>query len=276
MPVAATPDPRRTADDGIGERRVNGDASASGRPAAGEYDRLPARVWWLGGLMVAIGLVTFFLMSTQGQRHGYWYLLFYSIPSNTAISLFPHEPVLIYYGRFASIWLSAAAATGGTLVAGWLDHRVFVPLLNYSKATSYKRNRIYRKAIGLFMRYPFATIVVTGFTPIPFWPFKFLTLSIRYPLHRYLAALALARYPRYVLLGWLGATVGIPNWVLMATVIVVFSAYGVRGIPALRAHLRAQRRGAERTRAAEEGDAAQVGGGGRAGAGARRVEGGAL
>jgi membrane protein YqaA with SNARE-associated domain len=229
---------------------VNGSTALPDRaPAADEYDRLPARVWWLGGLMVAIGLITFFLMSTQGERHGYWYLLFYSIPSNTAISIFPHEPVLIYYGRFANIWISAAAATGGTLIAGYLDHRVFVPLLNYSKVVSYKKSRFYRKAIELFMRHPFATIVVTGFTPIPFWPFKFLCLSIRYPLHRYLAALSMARFPRYAVLAWLGAVVGIPDWILISSVVVVFSAYGVRAIPALRDHLRARRRGEGRPQA---------------------------
>jgi membrane protein YqaA with SNARE-associated domain len=128
--------------------------------------------------MVAIGLVTFFLMSTRGQDGGYWYLLFYSIPSNTAISLFPHEPVLIYYGKFADLWLSAAAATAGTVIAGWLDHRVFVPVLNYRRITSYKQSRFYRASTKLFMRYPFATLLVTGFTPIPFWPFKFLCFSI--------------------------------------------------------------------------------------------------
>jgi membrane protein YqaA with SNARE-associated domain len=218
--------------------------------AKSEYDRLPARVWWLGGLMAAIGAVTFFLMSTKGESHGYLYLLFYSIPSNTAISIFPHEPVLIYYGRFANIWISAAAATGGTLVAGWLDHRVFVPVLNYSKITGYKKNRFYRKATDLFMRYPFATIVVTGFTPIPFWPFKFLCLSIHYPLRRYLAALSAGRFPRYAVLAWLGATVGIPNWILLGTVLVIFSAYAFRGIPPLLEFLRA-RRGRRRRTGAE-------------------------
>lgn len=205
-----------------------------------EYERLPPRVWWLSAVMVLIGIVTFILMSL-GDRfaEGYLYLFFYSIPANTAISVFPHEPVLIWYGKFANLWVSAAAATGGTLVAGFLDHRVFVPVLNYRKITSYKQNRFYKKATALFMKYPFATILVTGFTPIPFFPFKFLCFSIHYPLDRYLLALSVARFPRYFLLAWVGAAFGIPTWILILSVVVIFGLYAIRGGPALMRRLRA-------------------------------------
>ncbi len=194
--------------------------------------------------MLLIGVVTFVLMSLDGHAEGYFYLFFYSIPSNTAISVFPHEPVLIYFGTFADIWISAAAATGGTIVAGWLDHRVFVPVLNYSKLISYKRSRFYKKAAEIFMKYPFATIVVTGFTPIPFWPFKFLCFSIHYPLTRYLSALSLGRFPRYAFLAWIGSEFHVPAWLLIATVIAIFSVYAIRGIPWLRHQMQARRQAA--------------------------------
>lgn len=183
--------------------------------------------------MVAIGLVTFLLISTKGNHNGYLYLFFYSIPANTAISVFPHEPILIYYGTFANWWIAALAATGGTIVAGLLDHQVFVPVLNLKSVTSYKRSSFYKRATAIFMRYPFATLVATGFTPIPFWPFKLLAFSIHYPLQRYLAALTISRFPRYYLLAWLGAAIGIPTWVLIGIVAVIFTTYAIRGVPLL-------------------------------------------
>jgi membrane protein YqaA with SNARE-associated domain len=192
--------------------------------------------------MVLMGLVTFVLMNLNGHNQSYLYLFFYSIPSNTAISVFPHEPILIWYGGWANIWASAAAATGGTIVSGWLDHRVFVPVLNYTKLTSYKKSRFYQKLTKIFMRYPFATLVLTGLTPIPFWPFKFLCFSIHYPLVRYLAALGSGRFPRYVLLAWVGAAFEIPGWILIVTVVVIFSVYAIRGIPALWQIIRERRR----------------------------------
>ena len=212
---------------------MNDGAALAERPFGGtDYDQLPARVWWLGALMLVIGVATFTLMATNGHGEGYLYLFFYSIPSNTAISVFPHEPVLIWYGTIANMWLASLAATGGTIVSGWLDHRVFVPVLNYTKITSYKKSRFYTKMTGIFMRYPFATIVLTGLTPIPFWPFKILCFSIHYPLWRYLSALALGRFPRYLFLAWVGAKFEVPAWILIVTVIVIFSVYAIRGVPA--------------------------------------------
>lgn len=207
-----------------------------------EYDQLPLRVYVMGAMMILLGLVTFVLMSTSEGENSYLYLFLYLIPSNTAISLFPHEPVLIYYGQFASIWISALVATGGTVVAGFLDHLVFVPVLNYVKITSYKESQFYKRATRIFMRYPFATILVTGMAPIPFFPFKFLCFSINYPMPRYLTALAMARFPRYALLAWLGSKFGIPGWILIASVVVIFGLYAIRGGPEVFRRLRARRK----------------------------------
>lgn len=206
-----------------------------------EYERLPLHVYVLGAAMLVIGLVTFILMSTGGKNSSYLYLFLYAIPANAAISVFPHEPVLIYYGTFANIWVTGLAALGGTIVAGYLDHRVFVPILNYRKITSYKSSAFYQKMTRLFMRLPFVTLVITASLPIPFFPFKFLSFSIHYPLWRYLTAVSLARFPRYLLLAWLGATIGVPKYLLIGAVIVVFSLYIIRGTPELYRRLRARR-----------------------------------
>lgn len=207
--------------------------------AAPVYDRLGPKVWILGGLMVLVGLVTTYLIVFRDFRsESYLYLAFYSIPANTAISFFPHEPVLIYFGKFANLWLAAAAATAGTVVAGLMDHTVFVPVLNHRSVVSYKNKRLYKRTIDYFLRYPFATLVVAGFTPIPFFPFKFLSFSIHYPLKKYLAALVVARYPRYFLLAWLGAATNIPNWILFVAFLALINLWLIKAIPAAARKLR--------------------------------------
>ena len=197
-----------------------------------EYDRLGPRVWIFSGIMVMVGIVTTILLFNDFSSDSYWYLAFYSIPANTAISLFPHEPVLIYFGKFANLWLAAAAATAGTVAAGYMDHTVFVPVLNYKSLAGYKTKRWYRKTIELFMKYPFATLVVTGFTPIPFFPFKFLSFSIHYPMWKYLTALVVARFPRYYLLALLGASFDIPTWVLVVAFLLLINLYLIKAGPA--------------------------------------------
>ncbi len=204
------------------------------------YESLGPLVWILGAVMVLMGGVTSVLMLRDFESTSYWYLAFYSIPSNTAITIFPHEPVLIYFGKFANLWISAAAATAGTLAAGLMDHLVFTPVHNLQSIQGYKEKRFYRKAIQYFMRWPFLTLCVTGLTPIPFFPFKFLCFSIQYPLWRYLTALAVSRFPRYWILAWVGYAFQVPDWILIASVVVILGLYAVKAVPAVFTRWRAR------------------------------------
>lgn len=215
--------------------------SDSTNPTPLASERLPLSAYVAGAVMLVIGVVTLLLMAADVQGHGYLYLFFYSIPANTAISVFPHEPVLIYYGKFADLTAVAVVATGGTLVGGYLDHRLFVPVLSLNRVAAYKKHRLYRKAIAYLMKYPFATLVGAGFTPVPFFPFKFLSFSMGYPLAHYLGALVVGRLPRYWVLAWVGAEFGIPNIILIGSVVVIFALYLVRAGPAVLRRLRAHR-----------------------------------
>lgn len=228
----------------MGQDRIDsfGD-DVGGVPKAGEQTHLGPAVWICGGLMIAIGIASAMLFLRDFRSDSYIYLAFYSIPANTAISVFPHEPVLIYFGKVADLWLAAAWATLGTGIAGVMDHLVFVPLLNLQNIQAYKRRKFYRKAIALFMKWPFATIVATAFTPVPFFPFKFLAFSIQYPMWKWVTALVVGRFPRYYLLALLGATFPVPNWILIASVALVFGLYLVKAIPEGYKRWRAERAG---------------------------------
>jgi uncharacterized membrane protein YdjX (TVP38/TMEM64 family) len=118
---------------------------------------------------------------------------------------------------------------------------VFVPVMNLKGLTGYKEKAWYQKAARLFMKYPFAVIVVAGFTPIPFFPFKFLSFSLRYPLARYLIALLVGRFPRYVLLAWIGHVIQIPTWLLIAVFGGAILAYALKGGPEVLRYLRKSR-----------------------------------
>ena len=159
------------------------------------YQKLGPKVWILGALMVVTAIVTLVLILQDFSSNSYLYLLFYAIPANSAVSVFPHEPVVIYFGSNGNVWYTAVAASMGTLIAGFLDHSVFVPVMNLQSLAGYKDKGWYQKIARLFMRYPFLVIVVTGFTPIPFFPFKFLAFSVHYPLWKYLTALLTGRFP---------------------------------------------------------------------------------
>jgi membrane protein YqaA with SNARE-associated domain len=205
------------------------------------YERLGPKVWITGAVMLVLGVVTAVLMFEDFSSSSYVYLGFYTIPANTAISVFPHEPALIWFGKNGNIWWAAIAASIGTMVAGWLDHTVFVPVMNLKAISGYKDLGWYRKIVRYFKRQPFWTLVVTGFTPIPFFPFKFLAFSVHYPMRRYLAALLVGRFPRYLLLAWLGRLLAIPDWALIAFFGAISLTYAWKGIPKLVSYLKERR-----------------------------------
>lgn len=177
-------------------------------------------------LLVAIGATAVGLRVFHADLHPQLVLFLYSIPANSAVSVFSHEIALYDYGGHQPLLLTTLTATLGTIAAGYLDWNVFVPLLQWEKVSRIRGNRLYRWAIDRFERAPFATLVVAGFTPIPFFPFKFLAFSMRYPLPRYLAALAVARAPRYFLLAWMGKAYRVPEWILLVLFLALL-AFGL-------------------------------------------------
>jgi membrane protein YqaA with SNARE-associated domain len=63
---------------------------------------------------------------------------------------------------------------------------------------------------------PFLVLAASGITPLPLFPFKAMAFAEHYPRGRYVAAIAVGRFPRYLLLAWLGIVIQIPTWVLLA------------------------------------------------------------
>ena len=143
------------------------------------------------------------------------------------MAIVPHEPVVIGFGAAYGVWSTATVATAGTITAAWIDHRVFVPLI-----TKVRNKRFFAAgAVGRLRRHfaqaPFLVLAVSGVLPIPAFPFKALAFAEHYPLGRYLAAVAAGRFPRYLLLAWLGTLVKVPVWALIGL-------FGLMSLPSLR------------------------------------------
>jgi ribonucleoside-triphosphate reductase len=191
-------------------------------------DRLPRKVYIWGAVMILLGLVNVFYLIFKPEFDPFLILFFYSIPANTAISVFPHEPIVILYGKDFNLLLIAFISTLSTVTAAYIDHTVFTPLLNYPKFSGYKDSKIYQRAIYYFGKFPFCTIVVAALTPIPFWPVKMLAFSKKYPMILYLAAVMAGRFPRYYLLAKFGEITMIPDWVIWSVFAVIFVSAGIK------------------------------------------------
>ncbi len=142
-------------------------------------------------------------------------LFAYAFLSNVALAVVPHEPVVIWYGANWGVWSTAVVGTAGPAVASVVAHRVFVPLVGRVAMQPMFVGGMVGKIRRLFSRAPFAVLALSGLTPLPAFPFKAVAFAERYPRGRYVAAVAAGRFPRYVLLAWLGVVLSVPNWVFV-------------------------------------------------------------
>ena len=187
---------------------------------------LSKKVYWFGAILVLLGLINLGMILFKPHVYGLPILFLYSIPSNLAISLFPHEPVIVFYGRLYTPLIIALVAGIATCLAGFLDYQVFTPLLNLPKLDGLKQNGVYRTSIKYFSKTPFWVIAIAGFSPIPFAPIKVLSFSTNYSLPKYLGGLFVGRVPRYYLLAWIGVALNIPNWMLIVFFLLLFLYLG--------------------------------------------------
>ena len=154
----------------------------------------------------------------------------YSFLSNFALAVIPHEPVIIFSGPRIGIWETALLATAGTVAASLADYRLFAGMISRAGMRLTSISRPARFLVRQFAHAPFAIIAASGITPLPFFPFKVLAFTSRYPLAPYLTAVTLGRLPRYLILAWLGVALELPAWLLIAAFVLLL-------IPSLRLFL---------------------------------------
>ena len=171
--------------------------------------------------MIGLICLVAFIGNSEEIIHPLLNFFIYSIPSNAAISVFPHEPILIYLGKSYDPAILAVIGTLGTIVAGLLDYFVFVPLFSLKSLDFAQRSKGYRRAKKWFNVQPFLTLSIAGFSPVPFFPFKILAFASHYPLLRYIASLVAGRMPRYYLLALFGEFFQVPNWLLISLVLIM-------------------------------------------------------
>lgn len=157
-------------------------------------------------------------------------LFFYSFPSEFLVGLVPHEPVLIYFGEFYTPLTVMLVAGIGTVLAEWVNYTVFH---FFTSTVVYQRMAEkggVQRIIRLFRRAPFAAIWIAGFTPVPFYPLRFLAVMGHYPVARYLLAVFLSRAPRFFILALVGYKFNIsPIWLMILFLVIL----GLLNVPLL-------------------------------------------
>jgi len=194
-------------------------------PSIPERSRLCFR--WLAFVfeisLVAGLFVWWFSSDSVHQSRNLWVLFFYSFPSEFIIATVPHEPVLLYFARFHPPWTVALVAISGTVLTEALNYTAFKFVADLQLFRKMLANKAVNKTVVLFNKFPFAALWIAGFTPVPFYPFRFLVVLGHYPLIKFLLAVILSRTPRFYLLALLGRALKLSDWsmILFAAIMII-------------------------------------------------------
>jgi len=179
-------------------------------------------------ISVVLALLILWLSSKSIQNSkNLWILFFYSFPSEFLISIVPHEPVLIYFGKFHSPLTVAFVAIIGTLITEALNYSVFKYITDTSLFQKIRYKKAVNRIVELFQKAPFIAIWIAGFTPVPFYPFRILVVLARYPIFKYILAVFLSRTPRFYILAFVGHAIKIPDYLLIVLFILLITTMNV-------------------------------------------------
>ena len=170
------------------------------------------------GIILSLALGYVFL---KGSRYSQLIGFFgYMSVACTLIPL-PTPPYVIALGKVFDPSIVALAGAIGNCIAAFVEYHLLLWL--FSKTELQQRvetNSVFQRFSYYFHRAAFVCLVFTGFTPIPFEPFRFAAILIRYNLSLYLLAVLLGRFPRYYLIAVIGDQFQIPTRYLIILLIV--------------------------------------------------------
>lgn len=163
-----------------------------------------------------------------------WVLFFYSFPSEFLIATVPHEPALLYFGKFYHPLTVALVAIPSTLLTEILNYSTFKYITDLKIFTKLREKKAVQKMVQFFNKAPFLTLWVAGITPIPFYPLRFLVVLARYPLIKYILAVFLSRFPRFIILAYIGYKIQIPDYLLIALFVILIAIANIAILRSLR------------------------------------------
>lgn len=170
-------------------------------------------------------LLVFWLTSDSIQKSkNLWILFLYSFPSQFLIAVVPHEPVFLYFSKFYAPIIITLVSVSSTVLTEVVNYSTFKFIVDLKSFHRIRYSGFIKKLIENFNRAPFLALWVAGFTPIPFYPLRFLVVLAHYPMFKYILAVFLSRTPRFYLLALFGHTFKIPDFwlaILFALLILV-------------------------------------------------------
>jgi membrane protein YqaA with SNARE-associated domain len=184
--------------------------------------------WWRAFLLAlaAYAVIGMIVLAFVRDLSGVFLLGAYCIPANSVVPI-PHEPAILYFAKFYDPFWCALAGTIGSLIACYSDYAMVGAALRHRALAKTRNSRLFQWSTKWMKRYPFAITVLFSFTPLPIAVVRILAPAVEYNVRRYMLAQIVGRFPRFYLLAWIGHTIMIPTWVIIALGIVLLGGFFV-------------------------------------------------
>ena len=116
----------------------------------------------------------------------------------------PTLPPIAFTAKIFHPVLVAAVGAVGTCIANLNDYVILGWLFRHKKVRKIRDIQTYKRLLAFFDRYAFLTLSVAAFLPIPLDVIRLLAISRAYSFPKYVAAAFVGRFPRYLIIAYLG------------------------------------------------------------------------
>ena len=160
-------------------------------------------------------------------------LLLYTSMACTFLPL-PTAWIILWAARETDPLSVALIAVAGTCIANLHDYYILNYLFGLDRIGKVKKRGFYLSAVKWFERTPFLTLTVASFVPIPIDIVRILAVSTGYSRLKYTLATFAGRFPRYLLLAFLGYELKLSNRAIFLVFIATVLIGAVKGLLKLR------------------------------------------
>ena len=130
----------------------------------------------------------------------------------------PTLPPIAFTAKAFHPVLVAFVGALGTVIAYVIDYAILGWLFRHHRVKKVRDMHLYRKLLKFFDKYAFLTVAAAALLPIPVDVVRWLAISRAYNYWKYLLAAFVGRFPRYLILAYVGKELSI-KWILIIFVV---------------------------------------------------------
>ena len=190
-------------------------------------DRTKTILFVLQLVFVGAVFVVWFGSESLRASKNLWILFLCAFPSNFITGIIPYDPAIIYFAKYHSmIWVVLVGVASTLLVEG-INYSILKTISDIKYVVKIRKNDLVKRVIDLFDTSPFLALVIAGFLPIPFYPFRMLVVLSGYPLLKYSLTILISRVLRMSCLALIGHQIHIPDILIYSFFIgIIIITYG--------------------------------------------------